>query len=59
MIKPLFRALDASNVEELETSELESLCIQCEEKVKGTSFSTRTCIVGNNTFTVDKDTNVP
>ena len=32
--EPLFRALDASNVERVETSELESLCMSCGEMVK-------------------------
>lgn len=33
LTKPLFRAIDASNVEELETSELESLCLACGKMV--------------------------
>jgi hypothetical protein len=31
--QPLFKNLDAGNVEELEISEIESLCIGCEEMV--------------------------
>lgn len=32
-VEPLFRALDASNVERVETSELESLCMSCGKTV--------------------------
>ena len=34
LTQPLYRNLDASNVEELETSELESLCMNCHENVR-------------------------
>ena len=33
LTQPLFRNIDASNVEELETSELESLCLECGQNV--------------------------
>ena len=34
LTQPLFRPLSAANVEELETSELESLCLSCHENVR-------------------------
>ena len=38
LTQPLFRPLSAANVEELEASELESLCLSCHENVR-TSYS--------------------
>ena len=34
LTQPLFRPLSAANVEELEASELESLCLSCHENVR-------------------------
>lgn len=58
----LFKVLDASNIEELETSEIESLCVQCEENVNLLyicNYNMSLFIIGHNSFAVDQDTNVP
>ena len=39
LTQPLFRNIDASNVEELETSELESLCLECGQNVSHCNYN--------------------